>query len=153
MNSTIRVTTVFFLLALSSVAFARFSQLVILKNTEELKKHSLSLKVNKKEQSYSFSVSGVKKGAWVIKTAKEAKGVALNFRTKIWYNTYTKAVIEEEKELEVLKGRVAFTVKAEDIKKTYLYLDFKAPVQDGGFYYTLPLKNFIKDHKKKIKTQ
>ncbi len=156
---------VFALLTLSTQAFASASRYAYV-TPETEHKYKLNVQVaptNKEKTTYLIRLRAVEfpvKQAWLIVTPEPISSAAQNQRARFWGETLTTDDAEfivplrpnevpmfsqsnepdKEKYYEVL-------VPAEQINRTYIYIDFPSQVNDGGYFYSIDIDAYVKKDK------
>lgn len=136
------------LLLISFSAAAIFSQFVQV-TSENIKNHKGEMLVKKVGNEFEFQLKGINDHhAWLITTDKPIKGNAI-FRSYIWHKKFESGKIIKIDNFYNNKDKTKygvipkFKVPADEVNRTYLYMDSPVQIEDGGFYYTFVLGSFI----------
>ena len=142
------------LFVLLTPVHAIFSEFVVLDSDSYVGNHAEyrpSLKVNSKNPNFVDVRIPFHKGGqsyWLIIASKELPEKELEFRLMTWdgkvYDGIESFVrLGESMDLWGVdpkgKGYLEFTVHKDILQRCYVYHDYDAPVDDGGFYYTYNL--------------
>ena len=143
------ILTVALVLGHALVASAFFSQHVVVRPGGE-GDHKILVESVRDDDAWRFRIRGsIKDAAWLVRTDAPLSDDALDLRSVVWERgerpewvqraTRLKATVDTTSLPEVLTFRIADAL----VRRTYLVLDAATPVEDGGFYYTVVLGDFI----------
>jgi hypothetical protein len=151
-----------FFLTLANSSFASWSQYAYVTPETEFK-YKLNVHVepaNSKRTAYLIRLEAVafpSKQAWLIVTPKPLSSSEQNQRSRFWADKLNTENVESivplrptgipifpqsnEKKSEKFYDVV---IPADEIDRTYIYIDFPALVYDGGYFYSIDLSTYLK---------
>ena len=147
------------LLLLANIAFASFSSFVVISPVNE-QKYPFMIQVRPAESQKDHTyiriigpVDGYQK-VWLIVCKRPLQPARQNFRSAIWEGMEQNTEIVSKTRLEPKKitlpetgGQqyvyVEATLSNEEMQRSYLYIDYPAAVDDGGFYYSIDLAYYL----------
>ncbi len=144
-------------LLIASLASARFSQFISINPSNMNDQKNVSVQVKKKGADYIVQVSEINQSdGWLVQTQRPLTIDEQNFRNLIWKNQFDSVEVLSKKKVyphhnkvvdrsgKVRKNELELVINESVIKSSYLYFDNEKEVQDGGYYYTIDLPQFVK---------
>lgn len=157
-----KILLIFIYLTLSAHTLASWSQYahVTPKSENEYDLNVYVSPTNKENTTYMIrlpAISFPSKQAWLIVTPKPISPKKQNQRARFWGNNLNTMNVESiiplrpngipifsqanehntEKYYEVI-------IPAYEADRTYIYIDFPTPVNDGGYFYSIDIGSYVK---------
>lgn len=140
------ITLVFLFFSSSLLAvFSAFERITPTKENPHDHHPKVELKKIEKNE-YLLTVSKAKGHAWLIVCEKEREVYERELRGVIWkYPNAKTDDIEHISEVEISDKRIVeFRISEDIISRCYIAMDFRTPVFDGGYYYTIDIPEFYR---------
>lgn len=137
--------------------FAVFSAFeLVTPNSEDQDYHPKVELIKIENEQYLLRISNVRNHAWLVSCKEELKKEK-NFRSIIWKATSDAADIphfwtlepniehlELITQVEVRENQIELILSQELASRSYIAIDYRTPVDDGGYYYTIDIPAFTK---------
>ena len=148
------------MLLATNIAIAAFSSFVVITPENEAK-HPFLIQPQPVENQANLTrirvigpVDGHKK-VWLIMCKQTLRPASQNFRSTIW------EAIENDKEIvkisQLKSGQISLSetgsqqyayvevvLSSDEMKRSYIYIDYPGEVYDGGYYYSIDLAYYLK---------
>ena len=148
-------------LFVGGMSMAAFSAFVVITPANE-GEHAFNVlvePVDDRADRFLVRVSGPLDGyqkAWLVMCRRSLLASGQNFRSMIWYQELGDKDVVELRQLtpstEPMRKSaddpypfVELVLSKDEMKRSYIYIDFPREVRDGGYYYSIDLAHYLPD--------